>query len=109
MQVKLSLKQRVMLKSILPEKGTKIEMILSESIYDKLEITTEEISKFEIKDIIHEGIQGFTWNAEGEKSIISIDFLDVEIEMIQKALKVIGETENYNKEFLKIEKLLGIF
>lgn len=108
MQVELTLKQRVMLRTILPQKGTRVEMILSEALDNKLEITAEEISKFEIKDVTHDGQPGITWNNEGEKSVFSIEFLDVEVEALKKSLKAIGETDSYSKDFLKLERLLGI-
>ena len=77
--MKLSIKERIQINYLIPNKGNLIEMTLAKSIMDKTTITAEEVSDLNIR------VEGdkTVWKDENEKPI-SVHFNEAELEILNK-------------------------
>jgi len=108
MKVKLNLKERFVLPDILPPKGTMIDQITAKSIIKKVEITSDEIDKWNIRE-----------ERRGEKSILiwddkkaeepEYDFNKTEIGLLKEGVDRLDKEGNITQSNLdlcqKIKKL----
>lgn len=82
--MKLDLRDRLILPSILPTKANFETMTIIEDLKLKIKITSDDIQKFEIKEN-HTG--SITWNKKGEETLdfeISMDEADVLIKAFEQ-------------------------
>lgn len=77
--MKLTIKDRVFIPSLLPTEGNRIEMISVRAIFDKIEFTSSEIEKHKIK----QDRAGVVWDSDFEKEV---EFSESERVMIQEGL-----------------------
>jgi hypothetical protein len=109
---KLSLVDRIAIQGLLqllPGERSKTSIILEDGINAKVELTTEEIAKYEITDIIVEGeTRGFNWNSEGAKSNLDVEFFEVELDLIKQGFEVLTEKDKFTRYHLQLEKKLNM-
>ena len=98
--LKLSVSDRFCMSGLLPQAGGKIEMILIDSILNKVEFLPEEITKFGMKD---NGDGGVTWTS-GEA--VEFEFTDEQVEIMKSSSKQANEQKKITRENLPlIEKI----
>lgn len=85
--MKLTFKNRLVLLSILPVEGNRVDLLIAKSIAQKCEITVEEITEFEIKT---EG-NATVWNKKANEREFEIAFTLAELDLIEKRLKKLDE------------------
>jgi hypothetical protein len=78
--MKLSIKERLILQGLLPQQGSMLTMTIVQEVQDKIKITSDEISKLNMK----ETKQGITWDAEKE--------IELELELNDSIKKVLKES-----------------
>ena len=102
--MELTLKERIMIQQIIPQKGNILEMMTVKSIAKKIEITEEEGKKFEITQ---KG-NGIVWNKEGTESKFKIDFSETELKVLKDAVTDLNNKKEVTRDNLelcgKIEK-----
>lgn len=87
--MKLNLQQRISLTGYLPKEWKFETLVILKDIIKKIEITQDEIAKYEIKS---EGNNIF-WNVEGAKTEFELEFTELEKSEIKKALKKASDGE----------------
>ena len=97
-----SVLHRIQLGQVLPSKGTFEDLIIREDILDKVKITQEEITEFEIKTIENR----LQWNGEKAKDI-EIELTNAETEHVKKALKDLSEKKELDASYLSLYKLFN--
>ena len=95
--MKLSIHDRLILQSVLPQKGNFLEMTVVEDIKGKLEFSAREISKYEIVNT--EG--RVSWNLEKALDL-KIEFLQLEHDTINKAFRELEDAKGVTSEHLKL-------
>ena len=85
--IKLTLKDRFEISTILPEKGDLLTLGIVKDISKRVSITQEEIEKFEVKSVD----KGFLWNEDGATAEFEIDFSNSELEIIRKEIKSLDD------------------
>ena len=103
--IKLTLLDRLVLTSIMPSKGGLKEITFGKSIGEKVQITAEELEKFEIKSIDGGGL---AWNKEGQDAEFEYDLLDVESVFIKDTLKKLDTDKELTKDHLRLVELFPI-
>lgn len=86
--MKLTIYERFILKEILPDHGTMLQMIMMESIRTKTQITVKDIDKYSIKDNAETG--NVDWNTSidtGEE----FELDPAEIEFLKNRYKELDE------------------
>lgn len=97
----LSLYDRIVLGTSLPEKGSYFSLTIIQDIRDKIHISQEEIKKYDLKS---DG-QHLSWNDKGTKAKFDISFTDLEIMEIIAGLKELNEKKQLTSVTLKLCKL----
>lgn len=87
----MKLLERIELPGILPNQSTYEKLILIKSIKAKVEITPEEIEKFNLFTI--PGTNNVSWNTLGTESDVEFDFTEGEKNIIVESLKAASNTE----------------
>jgi hypothetical protein len=96
----LSLKDRIILPSLFNGKqGSFTEVIIIRDIKKKVDITQEEVKKFEIIPLAN-GALG--WNVEGQKSEFEYEFTDLEVNEIKLALKEINDKKLVTEDHIHL-------
>ena len=102
--MKLTLKERILIQQILPQKGNMLEMLTIKSIVKKVEVTEEESKKFEITA---KG-NSIVWNAEGKDAKFEIEFSEGELKVLKDAVVEMNDKKEITLDNLelcgKIEK-----
>ena len=96
--MKLNLQQRISLLGYLPKEWKFETLVILKDIIKKIEITQDEIAKYEIKS---EG-NNILWNVEGVKSELELEFTELETSEIKKALKKASDDERLRMEDLPL-------
>ena len=99
--MKIKLIDRITLPSIFPEKSSFEKLIIIGDINNKIKITQDEITKFDIKTKDN----SVTWNEEGAKSEFDIEFTESESNMIAELLKKMSKEETLTVQTLELYKL----
>ena len=94
--MELTLKERILIQQIIPQKGNMLEMMTVKSIAKKIEVTEEESKKFEITQ---KG-NGIVWNKKGTEAKFKIDFSEVELKVLKDAV-----TDLNNKKEITLDNL----
>lgn len=87
--MKMNLQQRIALLGYLPREGKFETLVVLKDIQKKIEITQDEIAKYEIKS----SENSISWNEEGTKSELETEFTELEKSEIKKALKKASDEE----------------
>ena len=99
--MKLNLQQRIALTSYLPKEGKFETLVVLKDIQKKIEITQDEIAKYEIKS----SENSISWNKEGVKSEMELEFTELEKAEIKKALKKISDEERLRMSDIPLYEL----
>lgn len=106
MLMELSLKERLILLPLIPEKGNMLEVIASKALVEKISLTAEEIQDLEIKN---ENEQIF-WSAEKERAyVFSIELTDLQKTILKKIATDLDEKGEVNLQNLDLlQKLMEL-
>jgi len=83
LKIKLGLYERLLVKGILPQEDSFTNLILRKDLIEKIEITQEEIKKFEIKSVEN----GAVWNSKGQKDKLELEISSLEGKYLSEVLK----------------------
>jgi hypothetical protein len=98
----LNIKQRVLLISILPEKGNRLEMTAVRAIRKKLDFSTEEIKKNQISE---DESNNVTWKVDTSKDI---KLEASELVILKKRLTEFDQEGNIDDNLLDLFELLKL-
>lgn len=94
----LSVADRLLLSSILPQTGGKVKMILVRSIAVKVEFTPEEISAFELRDEAN----GFVrWNPAKDHNV-EVSFSPEEVTVLKEAAEDADKRQVITRQMLPL-------
>ena len=85
----LTIKDRIVMPELFPERGGMLEMILVKSIADKVALTSKEITDF---SIVQEG-DSIKWN-QSKDTGVEIEFEKSEIELLKKQVQEMDDNKN---------------
>lgn len=85
----LTIKDRIVMPELFPERGGMLEMILVKSIADKVALTSKEITDY---SIVQEG-DSIKWN-QSKDTGIEIEFEKSEIEFLKKQVQEMDDNKN---------------
>lgn len=97
--MKLALKERITINSILPQEGDFSTMTIKQDIIGKTSITQEEIKKFEV---VSDEV-GTRWNSEKDKGK-EIAFTDLETKLIKESLEKLDKESKLTDESFSVYK-----
>ncbi len=101
--MKLSIHDRLVLQTVLPQKGDFLEMTVIEDIKGKLDFSTREIKEYEVVNTDGR----VSWNLEKAKDL-RLDFVQLELDTIGKALKELESKKEVTPEHLDIYRAFVI-
>ena len=97
--IKLSVLDRLMLQQMLPQQGSKIEMLLCDEIVKKVDFSPQEITDLGLKD--EDG--KVSWERSADKDF---EFETAQVEMLKNASRKADENKLVNRQNLQlIEKI----
>lgn len=100
-----TLKNRIVLASVLPAEGDHLSLTLSKDIKNKIIITQDEITEMEIKVIAGEGgASHTTWNPKKDAGK-EIEFTELELGLIKKTLQTLDANKKLTEETDELYKL----
>lgn len=85
----LTIRDRIVMPELFPERGGMLEMILVKSIADKVALTSKEITDF---SIVQEG-DSIKWN-QSKDTGVEIEFEKSEIELLKKQVQEMDDNKN---------------
>lgn len=98
----LTIKERVILPSILPAQGDKLTMIMCRSLIQKSEFSPQEIKKFEMTATG----EAVTWGKAGNEASFTFDVSDAELMILRDATKELDTSKRITQHNLSlIEKI----
>ncbi len=103
MKVKLNLFERMKVADLLPDKGGLEKATIAADIKKKLELSQEEIKKYEVKtEMVSAGRAATRWNEKGKEEI-AFDFTKLEIEMMKDGINSMNEKNEIPSEMAFID------
>lgn len=101
--MKLEIYERLVMANILPEKENLLNMIIIEDIKEKIKLSQEEITKFEIKS--DDG--KLTWKNDSDSSK-EIEFTEAEISIISNQIDNLDKNKEITTDMVSvIRKIKG--
>lgn len=98
--MKISIKDRIVLQTILPAQGDFITLVLKETILLKVKITQEEIKELGMT------VEGNVYKWDDTKpQFIEIEFTEAELALIVKLLKELDESKKLDDDTKELYKL----
>jgi len=94
MNIKLSVKDRLQLPSLLPKQGSMIGLEIARNIQDKTKFTSKEIELLQFKDRPNGGVE---WSAGSEKPF-EIEFESTEVKLIKKGIAQLDKAEQITSD-----------
>jgi hypothetical protein len=95
--IALTVKERLLISQIYPEKSSLTEQTIVRDISRKLEITQEEQTEIEFKTMP----QGFTWNQEKEH-VKAVEFTDAEINLLKDRVNALDKEQKITQQILEL-------
>lgn len=108
MKIELNIKERLQLLNILPQSGSYLNMMKTENIREKVQVTNEESREINLRSTSKGWEWGPTQLEEKAKSDIvkEIEFDSLEIDIIKKCVEEIDENEKVdNTNFVIVKKV----
>ena len=102
METKLTVKERIRLLEVIPEKGNRLMMKAIQNLNLKVGFSSEELEKFNIK--VNEKGQ-ISWSAD---EAVDFSFSDKEIEIIEGGFEAKDKAGLFNLEMIHLEEKLGL-
>lgn len=104
MNMKLTIKDRIVLLTLLPRHGGLIELQTIKGLIQVLEFTSQEIEEYQLRDTDN----GVLWNKDKEKEK-EITFTDAQINLIKKSINEADKNRTLTLEMLEtIEKFINL-
>jgi len=104
MNMKLTIKDRIVLLTLLPRQGGLIELQTIKGLIQVLEFTSQEIEEYQLRDTDN----GVLWNKDKEKEK-EITFTDAQINLIKKSINEADKNKTLTLEMLEtIEKFINL-
>ncbi len=100
--MKLGIKDRIILPTILPKEGNFTTLVVKADLLDKIKITQEEIKEFEIES----QADSIKWNPEKDKKK-EFELTELEINLVKDCLKKLDETGKLNDDTFNLFKLFN--
>lgn len=102
--MKLTIKDRIVLLTLLPRQGGLIELQTIKGLIQVLEFTSQEIEEYQLRDTDN----GVLWNKDKEKEK-EITFTDAQINLIKKSINEADKNKTLTLEMLEtIEKFINL-
>jgi len=102
--MKLTIKDRIILLTLLPRQGGLIELQTIKGLIQVLEFTSQEIEEYQLRDTDN----GVLWNKDKEKEK-EITFTDAQINLIKKSINEADKNKTLTLEMLEtIEKFINL-
>lgn len=101
MKVKLNLKERLVLLDLLPQKGTITEQITAKAVIKKVEITSDEIDKWDIREERQGGGNILVWS-EKKAEELEYDFNKAEIRLLEEGVDRLDKEGNITQRNLDL-------
>ena len=102
-KTKLSLLDRIIIKGLVSAKESDFaSLIVVKDLIAKIEITQDEIKKFEIKQVGEGQNASIVWNAKGSNAVFEYDFTELERMEIKLALQKISDEKKLNLSLLPL-------
>jgi len=106
--ISFSLLERLELHEILPKKESRVVLVVLKDLKKKLELTQEEISKFQIKDtILPNGRNGISLNNDGVNYTKEIEITKLEKDVISSLFNKLDETKELPESLLNIDQQIS--
>lgn len=93
----LTVKERLLISQIYPEKSSLTDQTIVRDIMRKLEITQEEQKEIEFKAMQ----QGFTWNQEKEK-VLPVEFTDAELNLLKTQVATLDKEQKVTQQLVEL-------
>lgn len=97
MKVKFTIKDRIVLPPILPSQGSYSDMIVRRDLIEKITLTQEELTEFEIKTEDNR----ITWNEEKQRDF-EIDLTELEYTLTKEALEKLDTNKEITDDFVEL-------
>ncbi len=94
----LTVRDRLALTLVLPEKGRMIEMIIVDSIISMTKLSIEEISKYQVYD----SLSGQTVFNESLTVDLEVDFTAEQVELLKKRFDALDEQGAITKDMVRL-------
>lgn len=102
--MELHIKERLIIPTILPEKGNFMEFNLKKSILKKVSITEQDREEYEIKH--DQQKRRVEWNVQKDmETPLLVDFSKEELEYMRKACEAISEQEQPDDVWGVVEQI----
>jgi len=95
--VALTVKERLLISQIYPEKSSLTDQTIVRDIMRKLEITQDEQTEIEFKAMP----QGFTWNQEKEK-VLPVEFTEAEINLLKNQVNNLDKEQKVTQQLVEL-------
>jgi hypothetical protein len=102
--IKIKLLDKIMLGSILPAEGNIKTLTIVKDIREKIQVTQDEISKFEIQSTG----ASLTWNEKGTKAEFDLDLTELEKIEIKLCLQKLDREKKLSVDMLSLVELFGV-
>lgn len=102
--MKLTIKDRILITSLLPEKSNLSDQIISKGIREKVSIEKEEAEKIKldsIKDENGKATPSITWNPELAEDV-EIEFSDPEINLLKDSVEELNKNKQITFDILSL-------
>jgi hypothetical protein len=95
--IALTVKERLLISQIYPEKSSLTEQTIVRDVSRKLEISQEEQTEIEFKTMP----QGFTWNQEKEQVKV-VEFTDAELNLLKDRVNALDKEQKITQQILEL-------
>jgi hypothetical protein len=95
--VALTVKERLLISQIYPEKSSLTDQTIVRDIMRKLEITQAEQAEIEFKTMQ----QGFTWNQEKEK-VLPVEFTEAELNLLKNQVNNLDKEQKVTQQLVEL-------
>lgn len=108
-KIKLGLIQRIQLLNILPKTSSVIRLIVIKDIKKKINISQDEIEKFNIKEITQGNQIGYSFKITNtSEDIVEIDFTETEKIHLKDILNQTSKQEKITEDLLELCQYFNI-
>jgi ribosomal protein L18E len=95
--IALTVKERLLISQIYPEKSSLTEQTIVRDVSRKLELSQDEQKEIEFKTIP----QGFTWNQEKEQVKV-VEFTDAELNLLKDRVNALDKEQKITQQILEL-------
>lgn len=100
MKLDLTIKERLVMLTIFPQKSDKMTLLICEDIERKVDFTDEERNKYGIKPLP----SGWTWNEKYNETVFPIELSESELTVLKEQSKRLDREKQITKDMLSLIK-----